>query len=690
MKLREKTLSRKILSGLLAASMVVAIVPGIAGKDTVYATGGKNKDNTCLGTSGISSPVIPGSRILPWAGSYVYFGKYAGDPIKFRVLAPKTSVYGGSTMFLDSDVILMREGFGNASSATNTWADSTIRTFLNGSFFTNSFTGIEKGAIATSVGNGGIKYKSGSYEEFMYGAPESVNDKIILLDAGEILNPHYGYSSYCGLDEGTDWATHSMLSYGTDVDNHIKYQKGLEGVFSDNEWWLRSSSSLYPSAAGSVWYGGFVFCFGLSDGYPRGTAPALNVDLSSIIFSTLISGSFNRSGAEFKLTVKDPNLKISVPSSKPICVSGQTVTVPYAISGITSDEATRVSILILDKEYKAGNTNNAKILYYDALGGSFSENGSGTFTLPSSLDLSKWGESYHVYILAEDINGEKETDYASAPFELVMPKSSITKAEPSDTGVLVKWIKAEGFTNYNVYRSDSLNGTYSYLASVTGGSLKYTDITAKGGKTYYYKVRPYTKAYGTTMYGVWSAAKKVTVLSDTKLTAEPKSGVTIRLSWTAVSGAQSYEIYRATNAAGPYTYVKSTTGTSTSDTGLVASTRYYYMVRAKKTVNGETQYSKYASAVTVALATPTLDSATFKSGKGVTLSWSKASGADRYNVYKYNTSTGKYDYVASVLGGTLTYTDASGKKGDYYKVRAYKKYDGVVYYGGWSNAKAGK
>ena len=219
---------------------------------------------------------------------------------------------------------------------------------------------------------------------------------------------------------------------------------------------------------------------------------------------------------------------------------------------------------------------------------------------------------------------------------------------------------------------------------------KYVDKTAQGGKTYYYQVRPYSKSGGITTNGDWSEAKKVTILPDTKLTAEPKSGVTMRLSWTEVSGAGSYEIYRATSASGPYTYVKATTGTSTSDTGLKAGTRYYYMIRAKKTVSGETSYSKYASSVAVALATPTLESATFKSGKGVTLTWTKASGADRYNVYKYNTSTGKYDYVASALGGTLTYTDPNGKKGDYYKVRAYKRVDGVVYYGGWSNAKAGK
>ena len=285
--------------------------------------------------------------------------------------------------------------------------------------------------------------------------------------------------------------------------------------------------------------------------------------------------------------------------------------------------------------------------------------------------------------------------YNSVIFKLPECKPVINKVQPSDNGVLIRWNKVSGYSRFNVYRSTSSEGTYSYIGSVTDGSTKYVDTTAQSGTLYFYKVRPYTKCTDSegrtrTIYATYSDPYPVHILGDTKLTAEPKSGVTMRLSWTAVSGAEYYEIYRATSENGTYSYVKSTTGTSTSDTGLKAGTRYYYMIRAVQNEDGTKNYSKYAGAVAVALATPTMESATFKSGKGVTLSWTKASGADRYNVYRYNTSTGKYDYVASVLGGTLTYTDASGRKGDYYKVRAYKRVDGVVYYGGWSNAKAGK
>ena len=52
----------------------------------------------------------------------------------------------------------------------------------------------------------------------------------------------------------------------------------------------------------------------------------------------------------------------------------------------------------------------ADILFYGDL-----DSSSGTFLLPNGCDLSGWGRDYHVYILAENMGGAMETDYASAP-----------------------------------------------------------------------------------------------------------------------------------------------------------------------------------------------------------------------------------------------------------------------------------
>ncbi|MBO4927113.1 MAG: hypothetical protein J5379_02550 [Clostridiales bacterium] len=682
----------RVVSMGLAGVLGVSAFSMVMGTKKVNATPYKSIDNTELGVKGMAKPVTPDAyEDNYWKGSYVSYGDYNDAPIIFRVLDPETTIFGGRTMFLDCNNILYKSTFsktGTDEDNLNDWSYSKIREELNDTaFLSEVFTPMEQNAIwqssisghELSVGTANGQVDS-IYKDIFENYVGLSGDKLFLLDVEEAHNPAYGYrhsTSYMQCSE------------------RIKYNSGSEYTASYGEtdhgcatWWLRSGSALSTEIVGMITVAGDVapndsdFDFGVS--------PAMNIDLSKVLFSTAIEGWYGEVGTLYSLTLILPILTYQYEPSSDFIVSGRNVSVPVTIHSTEADSLNALVYFITDKEYTDP---DASLLYYSTVD-DITDLGENkiieNFEIPSSLDQSRWGVDYHVYVTAELRCEEGKTDFSSEPFELVFSGPTITKAEPTDNGVQIRWSSVNGFTRYNVYRSDSKNGTYSYLASVTDGSYKYVDKTAQGGKTYYYKVRPYSKSGGITTNGDWSEAKKVTILPDTKLTAEPKSGVTMRLSWTEVSGAGSYEIYRATSASGPYTYVKATTGTSTSDTGLKAGTRYYYMIRAKKTVSGETSYSKYASSVAVALATPTLESATFKSGKGVTLTWTKASGADRYNVYRYNTSTGKYDYVASVLGGTLTYTDPNGKKGDYYKVRAYKRVDGVVYYGGWSNAKAGK
>ena len=113
-------------------------------------------------------------------------------------------------------------------------------------------------------------------------------------------------------------------------------------------------------------------------------------------------------------------------------------------------------------------------------------------------------------------------------------------------------------------------------------------------------------------------------------------------------------------------------------------------MRSFRTVNGNKIYSDLSNpTAAVTLATPTIESAIRNPDGSIKLTWSKASGADRYNVYRATSENGEYEFKASVLGGELTYTDteAVGGTAYYYKVRAYKKFDDIVYYGQYSGAK---
>lgn len=183
-------------------------------------------------------------------------------------------------------------------------------------------------------------------------------------------------------------------------------------------WWLRSPGSHDFDAANVRGFGG-VSNYGSdvdNDGY--GVRPAFNLNLSSIIFTSdaagikssgaagTLSAPRSHSTTNWKLTVASDSLTVS---SGTITRSGSTITVPFTASG----DYNRISVFISDG---AWNANGAVLKYYGALNRSGS---SGTFTLPDDYDTS-----WKVYILAEKINGDTKTDYASTPAEITIPDAS--------------------------------------------------------------------------------------------------------------------------------------------------------------------------------------------------------------------------------------------------------------------------
>ncbi|MBQ2085888.1 MAG: hypothetical protein II464_06445, partial [Oscillospiraceae bacterium] len=95
----------------------------------VFEKSGKDTTNTCLGTSKLRNPVAPDSAQDSWQGSYVYFGSYDDNPIKFRVLSVPTST--SPVLFLDCDSILFNMAFDEDS---NDWSESDLKTYLNREF----------------------------------------------------------------------------------------------------------------------------------------------------------------------------------------------------------------------------------------------------------------------------------------------------------------------------------------------------------------------------------------------------------------------------------------------------------------------------------------------------------------------------------------------------------------------------
>jgi fibronectin type 3 domain-containing protein len=223
------------------------------------------------------------------------------------------------------------------------------------------------------------------------------------------------------------------------------------------------------------------------------------------------------------------------------------------------------------------------------------------------------------------------------------------EATAGNAQVSLSWTPSSGATSYNVKRSTANGGPYTTLSSAVTQS--FTDSSLTNGSTYYYVVSAVNSA-GESANSSPASAKPVAPQSippvPTGLQATA-GNAQVSLSWSASSGATSYNVKRSATSGGPYTAISAPTTTSYADSGLTNGATYYYVVSARN-ATGESANSSQASAKPTAPQTvpavPTGLHATAGNAQ-VSLSWSASSGATSYHVKRSTTSGGPYTQVSA-------------------------------------------
>ena len=567
-----KTLKRAG-SLILAASMAFAICPTLLTEKKVIADFTKTKENTRIGSSRMASPKKPTAASDAWKGSYVYFGKYDGTPVKYRVLCPSTARFGVSSLFLDCDSILYYDSFdkdgvpNSGATKPNEWAYSDIRSTMNGSSFltkANCFTAIERNSIAKStISSHKLQLELSTNETYETYTPLK-GEKIFLLDIEDVLNADYGYLPFSGYSSD-DWDWSNIVS-------RIKKSGGSSAM-----WWLRSAPVNYSSDIAKIDFDGYQGSGEVYYGF--GVSPALNVDSSTILFSTAVSGSYGAIGSEYKLTLKDAGMNVTLTAGKKASYSGSKITFPFTVSGSRTSSITQMSVLITDKDYV---DEGANILYYGkaSVSGSLNSSGTATFELPSDLSLGYWGIKYKVYLVPEEIRGNHETDYAGKPFKINPALSGTYNLSAESAGknqVRLKWGPVVGADGYLVYAVK--NGKYAYVGMTTAG-YTFLDKNALDSDYNYYWVFPYYKDNNGNMVtgncSTYKFAKGVCQAITNLKAASVKGGV--KLTWSASPTAGGYLIYGITGSNKTYHYIGMAAGTTYTDKTASSSEYNYYWV----------------------------------------------------------------------------------------------------------------
>jgi GH25 family lysozyme M1 (1,4-beta-N-acetylmuramidase) len=294
--------------------------------------------------------------------------------------------------------------------------------------------------------------------------------------------------------------------------------------------------------------------------------------------------------------------------------------------------------------------------------------------------------TYKVRAIYKQQSGNVTGSFSSAVSAETMDAKvrNLEQTDATTTSVTLQWDAVDKVAGYEVYRYDSASSSYKKLTTLSSSTTSYTDSGLSAGIKYYYQVRAYAKKGSTIRYGQYTTAKVTTKPSSVSTFSLSARGVkSLLFSWTAVTGADGYEIWIYDTEEEKYQQAADiTSGTTLSGkvTDLRGNMSYQLCIRAYSVVGEERYYSTFSPALT-AQTKPAKVSGVEKvsvTKNTVTLEWSKCARCTGYYVYRYNDSTKTWDKIATLTGAKkLTYTDTERKRSTkyQYQIVAYKKWE---------------
>jgi subtilase family serine protease len=223
------------------------------------------------------------------------------------------------------------------------------------------------------------------------------------------------------------------------------------------------------------------------------------------------------------------------------------------------------------------------------------QNVTGTSAVISGL---QFGQSYVFAISAVSSTG---TSGVSSAVNVTIVPAAPTGVKVSAAGLgslSLSWTASSGANTYNVFAGTSSGGEAKTPIStgISGVATTINNLTA--GKEYFFTVAA-VDAGGTSAVSA-QANGSVIPASPTGLAATP-GNATVSLSWSAVAGAASYDVYEGTAAGGESSVPVKTglTSPSASIGGLQNGTIYYFDVAAVN-AGGTSAISNQANATPIA------------------------------------------------------------------------------------------
>ena len=241
-------------------------------------------------------------------------------------------------------------------------------------------------------------------------------------------------------------------------------------------------------------------------------------------------------------------------------------------------------------------------------------------------------------------------------------------------GVKLSWAAVRGAEEYAIYYSTTRKADdLKLLATVTDTS--YLHEKATSGRNNYYAVMA---VCGDTVSTV--TLDSIYYLAVPEIIEFKNYKASLTMKFADVLGADEYIVYRKVSGESKWTEVDVTlsyeevevdgediTYVIAKDSTVKAGKKYVYSIVSG---DGEDYSARYEKGFTTRfLKNPSVKTISNETS-GIKISWSKASGASKYKVYRKTSKSGKWTYLGSTK--KTSYTDKTAKNGKkyYYAVKA--------------------
>lgn len=270
------------------------------------------------------------------------------------------------------------------------------------------------------------------------------------------------------------------------------------------------------------------------------------------------------------------------------------------------------------------------------------------------------GTAYTYTVRAMDASAKTYvSDYYMAGWtQTYVAEPVITDFESLENGLKFSWQPVAGAAKYRVFKR--VDNAWKKL--VITESAEYTDTDVTVGTQYTYTVRCMNES-GAFVSTYNDAGFSGYFLGTPTLKSLSNGKGYVTVTWNAMTGAEKYRLFRkASNEDTNWVQIADTTATTYNDPIVESGITYSYTVRCIS-ADGTKYTSPYviADGSILYIAAPAVSKVANAVG-GVTVTWSKVAGADKYRVFRK--TTGGWSKLADTTA--VTYTDKTAKSGTAY------------------------